>query len=400
MSKITFMNAPAYGHVIPTLPLVQELVKRGHTLEYYCTDEFRERISATGARYRPLPTHLDLDMGNHAGDVFWLCGRMLQMSGDILPALLETLGHEPPDLLMYDAMCVWARYLRHCLHLPTLATYPTFALHPKMLPPSLVLLLTLGARRLNSGWRHWQMFRQAADSLKGTYGLSLSGVRESVGSPGDLNLVFTSEQFQPKREMFDTSYQFVGPCLADRPTDPDFPLDRLTGRRVVYVSLGTVFNDNLPFFQTCLKALAGSEYTVVMSIGKRVNMTDLGDIPANFIARPFVPQLAVLQHAAVFVTHGGMNSVSEGLMHQVPLVMCPQSADQFFVTRRVETLDAGCVIRNGVSPAALRAKVEQALDDTRIRQGVERLAHSLKDAGGTCAAADQVEQFIAERCAA
>ena len=58
---------------------------------------------------------------------------------------------------------------------------------------------------------------------------------------------------------------------------------------------------------------ANLNYRVVMSVGSRIDIASLGTIPGNFIVKAFVPQLQLLQRAALFITHGGMNSVNEGL---------------------------------------------------------------------------------------
>ena len=55
MAKILFFNIPAYGHVNPTLPVVTELVRRGHQLVYYNADTFEQAIKATGAEFRAYP---------------------------------------------------------------------------------------------------------------------------------------------------------------------------------------------------------------------------------------------------------------------------------------------------------------------------------------------------------
>src|SRR5689334_16185288 len=49
MAKYVFLNMPAHGHVNPTLPIVQELVRRGQQVSYYVTEEFRGAVQATGA---------------------------------------------------------------------------------------------------------------------------------------------------------------------------------------------------------------------------------------------------------------------------------------------------------------------------------------------------------------
>ncbi len=49
MSTIAFLNIAMQGHVNPTLPLVDELVRRGHSVTYHTSPAFREEIEAVGA---------------------------------------------------------------------------------------------------------------------------------------------------------------------------------------------------------------------------------------------------------------------------------------------------------------------------------------------------------------
>ena len=45
--------------------------------------------------------------------------------------------------------------------------------------------------------------------------------------------------------------------------------------------------------------------SVIMSVGTNTDIAKLGTIPANFYVYPFVPQLEVLKHSALFITHTG-----------------------------------------------------------------------------------------------
>ena len=66
MAKAVFFNIPAHGHVNPTLPLVQELVRRGETVIYYAIEDFRRKIEATGAccrTYESLSPSVRFDFG-------------------------------------------------------------------------------------------------------------------------------------------------------------------------------------------------------------------------------------------------------------------------------------------------------------------------------------------------
>lgn len=55
MSTVAFLNIGMHGHVNPTLPVVSELVRRGHTVTYHTWPAFREAIEATGAAVHLYP---------------------------------------------------------------------------------------------------------------------------------------------------------------------------------------------------------------------------------------------------------------------------------------------------------------------------------------------------------
>lgn len=51
----------------------------------------------------------------------------------------------------------------------------------------------------------------------------------------------------------------------------------------------------------------------------------------NILVRPWLPQQDLLGHPAVkvFLTHGGIHSIYEGLWHGKPMVVMPLAVDQF-----------------------------------------------------------------------
>src|SRR5689334_11482665 len=54
MARILVGTFPAIGHVNPFFPLVQALVARGHEVVWHTSAVYRERITATGARFAPF----------------------------------------------------------------------------------------------------------------------------------------------------------------------------------------------------------------------------------------------------------------------------------------------------------------------------------------------------------
>ncbi len=147
-----------------------------------------------------------------------------------------------------------------------------------------------------------------------------------------------------------------------------------------------------------MKAFAGQGSILVLSVGAKTDPAALGPLPADCIARKHVPQLEVLERASLFVTHGGMNSVSESLVQGVPMLVAPQGADQFMVARRVEELGLGRRLRRGDhAPERLRALGRTTIDDPGVKERIRQQGESLRAAGGAVRAADVLLHHLSGR---
>ena len=58
--KILFINLPYYGHVIPTIGLVQELVNHGHQVTYLLPFDWKDKIKDSGATFYGYQNHKQL----------------------------------------------------------------------------------------------------------------------------------------------------------------------------------------------------------------------------------------------------------------------------------------------------------------------------------------------------
>ena len=67
----------------------------------------------------------------------------------------------------------------------------------------------------------------------------------------------------------------------------------------------------------------------------------LAPLPDKWLVRPFLPQVSLVQHAALAITHGGNNGVTEALSAGVPLLALPFSTDQFAVAADLERASLG-----------------------------------------------------------
>ncbi|WP_327420522.1 oleandomycin glycosyltransferase [Streptomyces sp. NBC_01230] len=389
MSTFAFLNIAMHGRVNPTLPVVTELVRRGHTVTYHTSPAFREEIEATGATVclypggdQPLPdppTPVTLMEG--------LAGTTVRL----LPTVLTDLRRVRPDVIVHDNACLWGAVAARELGVPAASSFTTFAFNRHVPSPTrgswdLLAAATARSSSLQGYLRSRWALRRRFDT-RGLPLLDLGNIRQP------LNLVYTSRAFQPAVDDFDRSYRFVGPSIGARPADLSFPTDRLKGP-VLYASLGTVFTARPQLLRSFATALAPLGGTVIVSTGQ-TDPAALGALPANVIARRFVPQPEVLARAALFVTHGGMNSANEAMYAGVPMLVVPQGADQPMVARRVVELGAGLSIRTqDVSRGSVRVLARRLLDDQRFRAAATTLQVAQQEAGGFRRAADELEQYL------
>jgi len=86
-----------------------------------------------------------------------------------------------------------------------------------------------------------------------------------------------------------------------------------------------------------------------------------------------------------------MNSVSEALWHEVPLLVFPQHGDQHLVAARVAELGAGLTLRPpDIEPGKLREMADRVLCEPAFRAGARRVADSFRAAGGPPRAAEEI----------
>lgn len=156
--------------------------------------------------------------------------------------------------------------------------------------------------------------------------------------------------------------------------------------------MGTVINDSIDFYKKCIKALADTEYQVIISVGNLINIEELGVIPDNITISRFVDQIAVLSQSDLFLTHCGMNSVNESLYYKVPLVMFPQTSEQDGVATRVEQLGAGVRLKH-INAKSIKETIENVLNTKSYYEQASKISQGFHKCTGAKGAADKIEQM-------
>jgi MGT family glycosyltransferase len=297
------------------------------------------------------------------------------------------------DYILYDAQTLAGTWIAKRLNLPSISTWTVFA---SLSPSRMMKQMLEKNKHLMERFNHMkEQFLQSKDRIEAKYGIALAPPPQSMMCEGDLNIVFTSQHLQGDVPQSGAPYLFVGPSIADRKDQGDFPIHKLKEGPVVFISLGTIANNHPAFYRLCFEALNDLDALVVLSIGNNLKVEELEPFPDNFIVRNYVPQLDVLRHADAFVTHCGMNSTHEGLYYHVPLVMLPLVNDQPIVAERVKQLGAGILLDfNHLDAATLKNAVGEALSNPVYKRNAQRIGKSFREAGGYVKAADEILKFV------
>lgn len=385
MKKIACFCIPAHGHTNPMLPVAAELVKRGNVVRFYSFDEFENKISATGAEYISCDAFLPtLTKQEEAGLKKVSTTEMTIQDIRITRSMNDFLEQEfqsfQPDVVYTDSVCFWGKLNAWKHQVPMVVSTSTFAFNQ------------MSSRYMKSS------LKEMADLLFGMprvsrelkklepYGFHVKNVFSLIQNDNDTDtVVYTSRRFQPCADSFSEHYAFVGPSVFS-----ELQPEKEKERPLIYISLGTVINDRPDFYTKCMDALKDLNADVVISGGNAIDREALGELPEHIKVYPYVDQLAVLAKADVFITHCGMNSVSESLYMAAPMVLYPQTNEQNAVARRVTEIGAGMLLAED-SSEGIRAAVQEILNNKAYANAAADCSADFCACSGPAGAAEFIE---------
>lgn len=392
-AHIAMFSIAAHGHVNPSIEVIRELVARGHRVTYAIPPAFAERVAGTGAEVKPWNSTLpgpDADPEAWGSTLLDNVEPFLDDAIQALPQLRAAYAGDAPDLVLYDIAAYPARVLAHQWGVPAISLspslvawegYETEVAEPMWAEP----------KRTERGKAYYARFRSWLEEN----GVALHP--DDFGGRPDRSLVLIPKALQPHADRVDTSvYTFVGACRGDRRAQGDWRRPAGAGK-VVLVSLGSAFTKQPAFYRACLSAFGDRPgWHLVLQIGRHVDPAELGEIPANAEVHDWVPQLAILREADLFLTHAGAGGSQEGLATATPMIAVPQAADQFGNAETLQALGVARVVPTEEATAdTLRTLAEDLTTDPKVRDRLREIQAAMTDEGGTRRAADLIETELA-----
>ena len=198
------------------------------------------------------------------------------------------------------------------------------------------------------------------------------------------------------RENLPKCFHFTGPYHYSGTREPvSFPWDQLTGKPLIYTSMGTVQNRLVDIFYQIAAACEGLDAQLVISLGGSATPESLPNLSGNPLVVKYAPQLELLPKVTLTITHAGLNTTLECLSNAVPMVAIPITFDQPGVAARIAWTGAGAAIPlKRLTVPRLRTVISQVLTQPSYKQNALRLQKAIKRAGGVTRAADIIERAV------
>jgi MGT family glycosyltransferase len=385
---------PALGHSLPMLPVLAELSRLGCRVTATTGPATADAVRAAGAEpiVYSAPMRAALPV----------CRTPAELSRALLALLEEVLAvapdvfaacAEPPDVVMHDiGMALPARVYALVNGRPAVQMLPILASNEHFSVAEVLTTMdgvpVIPAPGTPS--------RDEPDPTATRYHELLAEFVRRHGSdePGvtpvgpELNLVLLPREFQPKAETFGPEYVFVGPSPSEANRSWEPPGD---GRPVALLSMSTSSHCPPTFFRDTALGLRAAGWHVVVTLGKRVDPAELGALPDGVEVHSWVPLDAVLDHAAAFVSQGGMSSVMAAVRHAVPAVYLPGQPEPMVNARRVEELGLATVLpADTATPEGIVAAAGALAADPSVPRRLAAMRDRAGAGGGPARAAAEI----------
>lgn len=423
MARFLLGTIPVIGHVNPAVPIVRELVKRGHEVCWYTGQAFQTIVEKTGARFAPIRSWMDYsDLNNvpsslmEQRDASQGAGRLkfdlrtffIQPALGQVNDLAEILDEFPADILIADSMFLgvswlaeqqglpWAEFSSSALSLSSPDTAP-FGLG---LQPSNTLFRWLRNQGLRCFFQQTVLRNLIADTneVRSQVGLPPSSVHFFDRVSPFLYLLPTIPEFEYSRRNLPSQIHFIGPLLPAPTTEftPPAWWHELSGSKpVIHVTQGTVSTNSADLIRPTVQALADEDVLVVVTTGgAAIDTINVTPLPTNVRIEPLIPHTHLLPHVDVMITNGGYNGVQMALANGVPLVVAGKTEEKPEVAARVEWAQVGINLKTQTpTPAQVKTAVKTLLTDFSYRTRIQQLQTKIHHYNAPAIAANLIEQL-------
>jgi zeaxanthin glucosyltransferase len=414
--KIGFVSMPLAGHLNPMTALARRLQSRGHEVVFIGVPDVEPFARAAGLDFVPF-----CEKEYPAGSIARLFRPVSKLHGlevsrwsireasagvfsaasEHLPQKLAETGVEA---LVIDTIHSFLELVPMSLGMPYAQVWNILHVDFSGLTPPCLFswphettpeALTRNLEGVKAAGEVFAPVAQVAMSYAEKTGLQIDWSDPAATTSKLAVITQTPREFDFPGTPWPAQFHYAGPFHDSEGREPiPFPWDKLTGKPLVYASLGTLVNGLEHVYKTIVQVvgrLPGIQ--VALSVGKNVNLGDLGRIPSNVIVVRTAPQIELLKRAALCITHAGLNTTLESLGQGVPMVAIPIGYDQPGVAARIAHHGVGEFLKvEDLTVERLQGLVQKVFENPSYRDKARYFQKVIARTCGLDVAADVLER--------
>jgi len=413
--RIGFLSLPVPGHLNPMTALARKLQSRGHDVVFISLADVAPFVEAAGLPFVPCS-----ETAYPIGSIGKLVSRLSELSGEealhftvnammkgytasLFGSLPDTLSKAGVDGIVLDQYQPYVELIPMHFRMPFV--HVSNALHVDYTGRTPICFVDwpyeTGADALA---RNMEAIRRTRILLEPVTAVAQAYANQ-VGLSVDWNnphstlspfawITQCPKEFDFGRAPDFPQFHYAGPFHDGRGRmDFDFPWQELTGKPIIYASMGTLQNGLTDIFRSITQAAVGlKELQFVLAVGGQLDPKQLGDVPANVVMVSHAPQIEILKRSSLCITHAGLNTVLESLSSGVPMLALPITNDQPGVAARIANKKVGVVISpDQATPENFVTAIKRGLGDSTFWDNARRVQKAIRSADGLSIASGILE---------
>lgn len=377
--KVVFFSTPAYGHMLPELPVIKRLISKGYTVKCYSSGHFKKMIEETGATFVEYQIDFNQYKLDQVVDNFLTLTEALVAINEKAYSIYSQKIDSDTDLILYDSMCSFAKNIAYkkgiksvCFVATLCYNWPVFMCYNMFWSSSRLLF--------NHFNKFYSLFRAEKKFRKENH-LPKFKLIDFFVNCGDETIVFSPKEFQPLAFTFNKTFHFVGTTIKERKENQTANYNNYD----IYISLGTVFKNNTELLNNLIKHREIRDKKVVV-------VTDRDDLPVrnNLDQFSYVDQLNLLSQCNLFINHGGLNTVYEAIYSNVRQIAIPFQEEQRLDAIMLQKRKIGAYVRR-YSDKTIANKIKNI---DRYCKNLDKYSKILHAYDGTTLAYDIIEKCL------
>lgn len=320
-----------FGHLKPILRILKELVDRGDTVYCISDAESAPLVESVGAI---AIAEFNFDKSDNTMFKDWKIFEFIYRQGNkIINSLDRFIERIQPNYIIYDSLLVFVKILCEKHSVKSVIIHPTSLANEDLeYVPNPEKYLIFKNQNLE------EVYNNIISEILFMYSTLRmpNHIKSTHMFKGDLLLVAAATIFEQDQG---------GKRVLIFPGIEKDALDT-SERSCIYISFGTLFAKNQHIINIIIDLckIFGEEKFIISTGG--LDLKIAGELPSNIQVHSFLNQEEVLKIAKIFVTHGGMGSLTEAIMYGVPALIIPSIPEQHYNGLRLIELGGGELILN------------------------------------------------------